>query len=154
MKLFATALLSLGLLCTSVYAADTTTNAQATGQAFLTANKTKHGVVALADGLQYKVIKQGHGAKPTDNDTVVVNYEGKLINGTVFDSSYKRGEPTSFQVGQVIPGWVEALKLMKVGSVYELYIPAELAYGDQGAPPMIGPNETLIFKVELLNIKK
>ena len=121
---------------------------------FLAANKKKPGVKITADGLQYKVIKAGTGATPTDTDIVSVNYEGKLLDGSVFDSSYKRGEPASFPVNGVIPGWTEALKLMKVGSTYELYIPAELAYGSNGAPPSIGPNETLIFKVELLRIEK
>lgn len=124
------------------------------GDAFLTANKSKPGVVALPDGLQYKIITEGTGPKPTDSDTVIVNYEGRLINGTVFDSSYKRGQPVTFQVVGVIPGWTEALKLMKVGSTWELYIPATLAYGEQGASPMIGPNQTLIFKVNLMGINK
>jgi len=124
------------------------------GAAFLAENKNKPGVVTLPDGLQYKIITAGHGPKPTLNDTVTVNYAGKLINGTEFDSSYKRGQPATFPVGGVIPGWVEALQLMNVGAVWELYIPASLAYGEQGAPPVIGPNETLIFKVELLAINK
>jgi FKBP-type peptidyl-prolyl cis-trans isomerase FklB len=122
------------------------------GQAFLSANKTKPGVKTTADGLQYKVITQGTGATPSDTDVVSVNYSGKLLDGTEFDSSYKRGEPASFPVNGVIPGWTEALKLMKEGSVYELYIPAELAYGTNGSPPSIGPDETLVFKVELLKI--
>ena len=124
------------------------------GELFLAANKSKPGVVTLPDGLQYKVIVKGTGVKPKETDTVVVNYSGTLIDGTEFDSSYKRGEPASFQVNQVIPGWVEALQLMPVGSTWELYIPANLAYGENGAPPSIGPNETLIFKVQLLGIKK
>ncbi len=124
------------------------------GDAFLKANKTKPGVVTLPDGLQYKVIKQGTGPTPAATDVVSVQYAGKLINGTEFDSSYKRGQPASFPVTAVIPGWVEALQLMKVGSVWELYVPASLAYGEQGAPPTIGPNETLIFKVELLGINR
>lgn len=126
----------------------------AAGQAFLAANKAKPGVITLPDGLQYKILVDGTGPKPTDSDTVTVNYAGTLIDGTEFDSSYKRGKPISFPVNGVIPGWVEALKLMKVGSIWELYIPASLAYGEQGAPPAIGPNETLIFKVELLGINK
>lgn len=167
MKLSTITLLSVGLLCTSVYAADnqpatttgtqmqtTATKGQITGEAFLAANKEKSGVVTLPDGLQYKILKEGKGPKPAANDTVTVNYEGKLIDGTEFDSSYKRGEPATFQVMGVIAGWVEALQLMNVGSTWELYIPASLAYGEQGAPPMIGPNQTLIFKVDLLSIKK
>lgn len=124
------------------------------GETFLKDNKAKPGVVALPDGLQYKVIKEGTGVQPSDSDVVTVQYEGKLINGKVFDSSYKRGEPTTFPVNGVIAGWVEALKLMKEGSTWELYIPASLAYGSEGVPPTIGPNETLIFKVELLKVKK
>lgn len=122
------------------------------GDAFLAANKLKPGVVTLPDGLQYKVIKDGTGPKPTASDTVKVNYAGTLIDGTEFDSSYKRGQPASFPVNGVIPGWTEALQLMKVGSTWELYIPASLAYGANGAPPIIGPNQTLIFKVELLDV--
>ncbi|EKD91595.1 MAG: Peptidyl-prolyl cis-trans isomerase [uncultured bacterium] len=124
------------------------------GEVFLAANKKKTGVITLSDGLQYKVIVQGKGQKPTLTDRVTVHYAGTLIDGTEFDSSYKRGEPAIFMVGQVIPGWVEALQLMPVGSTWELYIPANLGYGEQGAPPSIGPNETLIFKVQLLDVKK
>lgn len=124
------------------------------GEQFLLANKKKKGVVTLADGLQYKIIKQGHGPKPTGFDTVAVHYKGTLIDGSEFDSSYKRGEPATFPVSGVIPGWTEALKLMPVGSTWMLYIPSALAYGEAGAPPSIGPNETLIFEVKLLEIKK
>lgn len=127
---------------------------QLQGKAFLLANKSKPGVVTLPDGLEYKILTPGKGAKPTDTDIVTVHYSGKLINGQEFDSSYKRGEPTTFPVSGVIPGWVEALKLMNVGSTWELYIPSTLAYGERGAPPLIGPNETLIFKVQLLDVKK
>ncbi len=126
---------------------------QQMGKAFLLANQTKPGVKTLADGLQYKVLNQGNGPMPTDSDVVVVDYAGTLINGTEFDSSYKRGQPATFPVSGVIPGWTEALKLMPVGSTWELYIPASLAYGDQGAPPSIGPNETLIFKVHLISMQ-
>lgn len=115
-------------------------------------NKTKPGVVSLADGLQYKIIVNGSGAKPSANDMVTVHYAGTLINGTEFDSSYKRKEPATFQLTQVIPGWTEVLQLMKVGSIWEVYIPSTLAYGAQGAPPRIGPDETLIFKIELISI--
>jgi FKBP-type peptidyl-prolyl cis-trans isomerase FklB len=122
------------------------------GEAFLAANKEKKGVVTLLDGLQYKVIAEGKGSKPSGKDTVTVHYTGALINGTEFDSSYKRGQPSTFPVEGVIPGWTEALKLMRAGSTWELYIPAKLAYGEQGMPPVIGPNEVLIFKVNLIAI--
>lgn len=159
----AIAILSVGLLCGNAYAAETqiaSSGAQAqsqssdAGAAYLAANKAKSGVVTLPDGLQYKVLKQGQGEKPTDTDMVTVNYEGTLIDGTVFDSSYKRGEPATFPVNGVIPGWTEALKLMKPGSTWMLFIPASLAYGDNGAPPAIGPNQTLVFKVELIKVQK
>ena len=122
------------------------------GEAFLAANKTKEGVVTLPSGLQYKILKEGTGPKPTAADTVSCNYRGTLINGKEFDSSYKRGEPTSFPVSGVIKGWTEALQLMPVGSKWQLFIPADLAYGDRGAGGDIGPGETLIFEVELLSI--
>ena len=123
------------------------------GEAFLAANKKKDGIKTTASGLQYKVIKEGTGKKPSAKDTVTVNYRGTMIDGTEFDSSYKRGEATSFPVDQVIPGWTEALQLMKVGSKYELFIPSNIAYGERGAGPQIGPNATLIFEVELVSIK-
>jgi FKBP-type peptidyl-prolyl cis-trans isomerase FklB len=123
------------------------------GVAFLAANKSKEGIVTLPSGLQYKILKDGTGPKPASTDTVVCNYRGTLINGTEFDSSYKRGEPTSFPVNQVIKGWTEALQLMGVGSKWQLFIPSELAYGERGAGNDIGPNATLIFEVELLSIK-
>lgn len=124
------------------------------GQAFLAENKTKEGVVTTASGLQYKVIKSGSGQKASATDKVKVNYHGTLINGTVFDSSVERGEPVTFPVNQVIKGWTEALQLMNVGSKYVLYIPSELAYGEQGGGDKIGANETLVFEVELLEITK
>ena len=123
------------------------------GEAFLTANKTKPGVKTTASGLQYKVIKQGDGKKPTAEDTVVVNYEGRLIDGKVFDSSYKRGEPITIKVDGVIQGWQEALPMMPIGSKWQVYIPANLAYGEQGAGDVIGPNSTLVFDIELISIK-
>lgn len=126
---------------------------QKEGDAFLAANKTKEGVVTLPSGLQYKVLSQGTGPKPTASDTVTCNYKGTLINGTEFDSSYKRGEPTSFEVGRVIKGWTEALQLMPVGSKWQLFIPPTLAYAEHGAGADIGPNATLIFEVELLSIQ-
>jgi FKBP-type peptidyl-prolyl cis-trans isomerase len=122
------------------------------GDAFLAANKTKEGVVTLPSGMQYKILKEGTGPKPTASDTVSCNYRGTLINGKEFDSSYKRGEPASFPVSGVIKGWTEALQLMSVGSKWQLFIPADLAYGDRGAGGDIGPGETLIFEVELLSI--
>ena len=122
------------------------------GEAFLAANKSKEGVQTLPDGLQYKVVTEGKGPKPTANDTVTVNYRGTLINGKEFDSSYKRGQPATFPVSGVIKGWTEALQLMPVGSKWQLFIPADLAYGDRGAGGDIGPGETLIFDVELLSI--
>jgi FKBP-type peptidyl-prolyl cis-trans isomerase FklB len=123
------------------------------GDAFLAANKSKDGVVALPSGLQYKILKEGTGAKPTASDTVECNYRGTLINGTEFDSSSKHGGPATFPVGGVIKGWTEALQLMPVGSKWQLFIPSDLAYGERGAGGDIGPDETLIFEVELLSIK-
>jgi len=123
------------------------------GEAFLDANKTKEGVVTLPSGLQYKILTQGTGPKPIAADTVVCNYRGTLVDGTEFDSSYKRGQPATFAVGQVIPGWTEALQLMPVGSKWQLFIPSKLAYGARGPAPAIGPNSTLIFEVELLSIQ-
>jgi FKBP-type peptidyl-prolyl cis-trans isomerases 1 len=123
------------------------------GEAFLAANKKKEGVVTLPSGLQYKILKSGDGPKPTKEQTVKCHYRGTLIDGTEFDSSYKRGEPTEFPVGQVIKGWTEALQLMPVGSKWQLFIPSDLAYGPNGAGQMIGPNATLIFDIELISIK-
>lgn len=125
------------------------------GAEFLEANKAKDGVVALPSGLQYKILTEGTGPKPTATDTVSCNYRGTLLNGTEFDSSYKRGQPASFPVTGVIKGWTEALQLMPVGSKWQLFIPSDLAYGDRGADPRsgIGPGATLIFEVELLSIQ-
>jgi FKBP-type peptidyl-prolyl cis-trans isomerase FklB len=122
------------------------------GDTFLAANKAKDGVKVLPDGLQYKVLTEGNGPKPAATDTVTVNYRGTLIDGKEFDSSYKRGQPASFPVNGVIKGWTEALQLMPVGSKWQLFIPADLAYGDRGAGGDIGPGATLIFEVELLSI--
>ncbi|MBI3606564.1 MAG: FKBP-type peptidyl-prolyl cis-trans isomerase [Nitrospirae bacterium] len=126
---------------------------QKDGEAFLAENKKKPGVVTLPSGLQYKVIKEGTGKIPKATDTVETHYRGTLIDGTEFDSSYKRNEPASFPVNGVIKGWTEALQLMKVGSKWQLVVPSTLAYGAQGAGQLIGPNATLIFEVELLSIK-
>jgi FKBP-type peptidyl-prolyl cis-trans isomerase FklB len=125
------------------------------GAEFLEANKTKEGVVTLPSGLQYKILTEGTGPKPAATDTVSCNYRGTLLNGTEFDSSYKRGQPLSIQVTGVIKGWTEALQLMPVGSKWQLFIPSDLAYGDRGADPRsgIGPGATLIFEVELLSIQ-
>ena len=123
------------------------------GEVFLAANKGKEGVVTLPSGLQYKIQTEGAGPKPTASDTVECNYRGTLINGTEFDSSYKRGQPATFPVGGVIKGWTEALQLMPVGSKWQLFIPAALAYGERGAGTDIGPNATLIFEVELISIQ-
>jgi FKBP-type peptidyl-prolyl cis-trans isomerase FklB len=123
------------------------------GEAFLAANKSKDGVVALPSGLQYKILTPGTGPKPTATDSVVCNYRGTLINGTEFDSSYKRGQPATFPVTGVIKGWTEALQLMPVGSKWQLFIPSDLAYGERSPAPEIGPDSTLIFEVELLSIQ-
>jgi FKBP-type peptidyl-prolyl cis-trans isomerase FklB len=123
------------------------------GEAFLAANKTKEGVVTLPSGLQYKILHAGTGPKPAASDSVVCNYRGTLIDGTEFDSSYKRGQPATFPVGGVIKGWTEALQLMPVGSKWQLFVPSDLAYGPRGAGANIGPNSTLIFEVELVSIQ-
>src|SRR6202051_4696718 len=127
---------------------------KAEGDAFLAANKTKEGVITLPSGLQYKILKEGTGPKPTASDTVACNYRGTLINGTEFDRSAKHGEAAKFGVGQVIKGWTEALQLMPVGSKWQLFVPSSLAYGERGAGGDIGPDATLIFDVELLSIEK
>ena len=126
---------------------------KAAGVAYLAENAKKEGVTTTESGLQYKSLVAGSGAKPTTNDRVKVHYKGTLIDGTVFDSSYDRGEPIVFPVTGVISGWVEGLQLMQVGSKFELTIPSELAYGDSGSGPVIGPDATLVFEVELLGIE-
>lgn len=123
------------------------------GKSFLAENKAKSGVTTLPSGLQYKVLKQGNGPTPKATDTVRTHYEGTLIDGTVFDSSYRRGEPAEFPVNGVIAGWTEALQLMKVGDKWQLFIPSELAYGARGAGGAIGPHAALVFQIELLGIK-
>jgi FKBP-type peptidyl-prolyl cis-trans isomerase FklB len=134
-------------------AADAEVNKVA-GKAFLAENAKKTGVKTTASGLQYEVLVEGDGAIPTADDQVSVNYRGSLVDGTEFDSSFKRGQPATFRVGGVIAGWTEALQLMKEGSKLNLVIPPELAYGDRGAPPVIGPGSTLVFEVELLKVVK
>jgi FKBP-type peptidyl-prolyl cis-trans isomerase FklB len=123
------------------------------GAKFLAENTKKEGVKTTPSGLQYKVAKEGTGPQPKETDTVTLNYRGTLIDGTEFDSSYKRGEPATFPVTGVIKGWTEALLMMKVGSKYQLFIPPNLAYGERAMGPDISPNSTLIFEVELMNIK-
>ena len=122
------------------------------GQAFLEDNATKDGVITTGSGLQYKVIEEGTGDSPSARSTVTVHYEGRLLSGEVFDSSIARGEPASFPVGGVIPGWQEALQLMKAGATWEVWIPSTAAYGTRGSGPTIGPNETLNFTIELISI--
>jgi FKBP-type peptidyl-prolyl cis-trans isomerase len=122
------------------------------GEAFLAKNKARAGVKTTASGLQYEVEKEGTGPAPKATDTVTVNYKGTLMDGTTFDSSYDRGQPATFVLNQVIPGWTEGVQLMKVGSKYKFYIPAALGYGDKGAGNVIGPNSPLVFEVELLSI--
>ena len=124
------------------------------GQLFLDENKKREGVKITESGLQYEVLKEGSGPKPSAEDTVKVDYVGSLIDGTEFDSSVKRGEPAVFPVNQVIPGWSEAAQLMDVGAKYRVVIPAELAYGETGAPPVIEPNSVLVFEIDLISIEK
>ena len=126
---------------------------KAKGEKYLAANAKKEGVKLLEGGLQYKVLKSGQGASPIETDTVVVHYTGKLIDGTMFDSSVQKGKPATFRVNRVIQGWQMALQKMKVGDKWMLYIPSELAYKENGSPPVIGPNQVLVFEVELLEIQ-
>jgi len=123
------------------------------GEAFLQENAKREGVVALPSGLQYEVIEEGTGKSPKPGDEVTVHYRGTLVDGTVFDSSYERGEPVTFPVEGVIPGWTEALQLMKEGAKWKLFIPPSLAYGERGAGQVIGPNATLLFEVELISVQ-
>lgn len=125
----------------------------AEGKAFLSENEKKEGVKTLPSGLQYEIIKEGTGTTPKATDTVTVHYRGSLLDGTEFDSSYSRGKPATFRADRVIPGWKEALQLMKEGARWQLFIPPELAYGERGAGSKIGPNSTLIFDVELISVK-
>ena len=125
---------------------------KAEGEAFLAKNKERQGVKTTASGLQYEVLKEGTGAQPKATDSVTVHYKGTLMDGTPFDSSYDRGEPATFVLNQVIPGWTEGVQLMKAGGKYKFYIPAALGYGDRGAGGVIGPNAPLVFEVELLSV--
>jgi FKBP-type peptidyl-prolyl cis-trans isomerase len=127
---------------------------KADGEAFLVENKKKEGVITLPSGLQYKVIKAGTGKKPKLDDTVAANYRGTLIDGTEFDSSYKRGQPVSFPVSGVIPGWTEVLQLMGEGAKWQIFVPPNLGYGERGAGGVIGPNAALIFEIELVSIQE
>ena len=130
------------------------TTAKDAGEKFLAENAKREGVKTTASGLQYEMLTEGSGASPKTSDKVKVHYKGTLIDGTEFDSSYARGQPVEFPLGNVIPGWTEGLQLMKVGGKAKLFIPSPLAYGERGAGAKIGPNETLVFEVELLNIEK
>lgn len=125
---------------------------KATGEAFLAENAKKDGITTTDSGLQYRVIEEGTGKTPSASDTVSCHYAGTLIDGTEFDSSYKRGQPAQFPVGGVIAGWTEALQMMKVGGKWEVFLPSEIAYGARGAGGAIGPNETLVFTIELIDI--
>ncbi|MHB8845849.1 MAG: FKBP-type peptidyl-prolyl cis-trans isomerase [Nitrospirota bacterium] len=142
------------LFAAAAAAAGTPAENQKEGDAFLAANGKKPGVKTLASGLQYVVLREGTGKQPAATDTVTVHYQGTLINGAEFDSSYKRGQPASFPLNQVIKGWTEGVQLMKEGAKYRFFIPPHLAYGQRGAGPVIGPNSTLIFDVELLSVQK
>jgi FKBP-type peptidyl-prolyl cis-trans isomerase FkpA len=141
---------ALALAFTSLFMAQ---SALQDGQRFLKENAAKPGVNSTPSGLQYKVLREGSGKSPKATDVVVVNYRGTLINGKEFDSSYKSGKPIEFPLNRVIPGWTEGVQLMKEGATYEFYIPPNLAYGSRGAGGVIGPDETLIFEVELLQVK-
>lgn len=134
--------------------AKATAAARAAGEAFLSENKTKEGVLTTPSGLQYVVDKEGTGAQPSATDEVTVHYTGKLLDGTVFDSSVNRGEPATFPLNQVIPGWTEGVQLMKEGAKYTFFIPSDLAYGPHGIPNVIPPHSTLIFDVELIKVNK
>jgi FKBP-type peptidyl-prolyl cis-trans isomerase FklB len=135
-------------------AAEKAKSKMAEGQKFLDDNKKKEGIQVTSTGLQYKIMKSGDGASPKATSEVSVHYEGKLTNGKVFDSSIQRGQPASFPLNRVIPGWTEALQRMKVGDKWQLFIPSNLAYGEEGRAPVIGPNEVLVFEVELLEVKQ
>lgn len=126
--------------------------AKSVGEEFLSANKTKEGIITLESGVQYKILDSGSGKQPKATDSITAHYQGTLISGAVFDSSYQRGEPATFGVGQVIKGWTEILQLMHEGDKWEVFIPSKLAYGERGAGQNIGPHETLIFDIELISV--
>ena len=147
-----TASILLVLLTCVLSIAGATTDAAKTGQEFMAKNAAKAGVVALPSGLQYTVITPGTGKMPSSTDSVTVHYRGTLIDGTEFDSSFKRGKPATFPLNRVIKGWTEGVALMKEGATWEFVIPPQLAYGSSGAGRSIGPNETLIFEVELIKV--
>lgn len=151
MKKFITSLLLVLLATPLAFAGSAADNARK-GQDFLVKNAEKEGVVALPSGLQYRIIKAGAGASPAATDKVTVHYRGTTIDGAEFDSSYKRGEPATFPLNRVIRGWTEGLQLMQEGAKWQLFIPSDLAYGPRGAGRSIGPNETLIFEVELIKV--
>jgi len=154
MRLCLASLVVAFALCSLCRAETPAEKNKATGDAFLAENKKKEGVVATASGLQYKILKEGTGDQPKATDKVKVHYRGTTISGKEFDSSYARKEPIVFALNEVIKGWTEGVQLMKVGAKFQFFIPSDLAYGKRGAPPDIGPNETLIFEVELLAIEK
>lgn len=151
MRMIVFVAMALGLQCEAE--AQGVDSNRAAGDAFLAENAQREGVVTLPSGLQYEVIEEGDGATPRRRSTVVVHYSGTLIDGTPFDSSHQRGEPTRFPVNRFIPGWTEALQLMQVGDKWRLFIPADLAYGDRGVDLLIAPGSTLIFEVELLEVR-
>ncbi len=151
--IFVVLILLIGINMFSMANAKSAEENKKAGAAFLAENAKKEGVVTTASGLQYKILKQGDGAKPSAADNVTVHYEGKTLDGKVFDSSYKRGTPATFPLNRVIAGWTEGVQLMQEGSKYRFYIPSDLAYGPRGAGSDIGPNETLIFDVELIAIQ-
>ncbi len=143
----------LAIACLSLNPAVMAESALEKGKQFLAENAKKEGVKSTDSGLQYEVLKEGEGKSPKATDTVLVHYRGTLLDGTEFDSSYKRNEPIEFPLNRVIPGWTEGVQLMKEGAKYKFFIPSELAYGSSGAGGSIGPDETLIFEVELLKVK-
>ncbi|MEM9399250.1 MAG: FKBP-type peptidyl-prolyl cis-trans isomerase [Verrucomicrobiota bacterium] len=146
-------ILSIIIATTSIVTAqNTATQNLIKGRDFLEDNGKRSGVKTTKSGLQYEIVKKGTGTSPKASDRVLCHYEGKLIEGKVFDSSYRNGKPITFGVMQVIPGWTEALQMMREGSKWKIYIPAKLAYGYRGSPPAIGPNETLIFDIELIKV--
>lgn len=149
-SLFVTTLLATATLTSTSLMAETPAEK---GKAFLEKNKKKEGVIVTSSDLQYEVLTEGKGKSPSATDTVEVHYKGTLLDGTEFDSSYKRGQSISFPLDGVIPGWTEGLQLMKEGAKYRFYIPSKLAYGSRGAGAVIGPDETLIFDVELIKVK-